>query len=183
MAAVAMALSCPWAIAHCFVSFRREFLFFHPGVYRGDGMPQIGGLEPDLMKPMTKLISGGLAYILPTFPLGYFWHLKLFQAHYKNLGVYREDMIIPLGLLSMLIQAAVYSWLYSKLFAGLPVLEGALKFAAIAFPLSLSFMVFATAAKHHMKSPSGYIIIESCFVLLHFLVVSPLIAYVYRPQA
>jgi hypothetical protein len=131
---------------------------------------------------MTKHILASLAYILPTFPLGYFWHLKFFQAHYKSLGVYRDDMIIPLGLLSMIIQAFIYSYIYSKMFAGLPVIEGALKFASIALPLSLSFMVFATAAKHHMTSPSGYILIESCFVFVHYLIVSPLIAYVYRTQ-
>lgn len=131
---------------------------------------------------MTKHILASLAYILPTFPLGYFWHLKFFQARYKSLGVYREDMIIPLGLLSMVIQAFVYSYIYSKMFAGLPVLEGALRFAVIAFPLSMSFMVLAAAAKHHMRSPSGYVLIESCFVFVHYLVVSPLIAYVYRSQ-
>lgn len=31
----------------------------------------------------------------------------------QELGVYREDMIIPLGFLSMIIQAFVYSYIYS----------------------------------------------------------------------
>lgn len=129
---------------------------------------------------MSQLILASLAYILPTFPLGYFWHLKFFQAQYRKLEVYREDMLIPLGFLSMGIQGFVYAYLYSRMFAGLPVLEGALRFAAIGLPLSLSFMVFATAAKHHMKSPFRYIRIETGFVVLHYLVVSPLIALVYR---
>jgi hydrogenase-4 membrane subunit HyfE len=131
---------------------------------------------------MTKHFLACLAYILPTFPLGYWWHLKIFQGHYQRLGVYREEMIIPLGLLSMVIQAVIFSYLYARLFAGLPVIEGALRFAALAAPLSLSFMVLAAAAKHHMTSPWGYILIESGFVLVHFLVVSPLIAFVYRAQ-
>lgn len=131
---------------------------------------------------MTKLILASLAYIVPTFPLGYLWHLKFFQARYKALGVYREDMLIPLGLLSMLLQGVVYAYIYSRMFAGLPVVEGALRFAAVGIPLSLSFMVFATAAKHHMSSPFGYVVIESGFVLVHYLIVSPLIAYVYRAQ-
>lgn len=132
---------------------------------------------------MTQHVLASLAYILPTFPLGYLWHLKFFRAHYQSLGVYRADMIIPLGLLSMVIQAVVYSFIYSRMFAGLPVIEGSMRFAAIGFPLSLSFMVLATAAKHPMKSPSGYILIESCFVFVHYLVVSPLIAFVYRAKA
>lgn len=35
---------------------------------------------------MTKHILASLAYIVQTFPLGYLWHLKFFQAHYKSLG-------------------------------------------------------------------------------------------------
>jgi len=119
----------------------------------------------------------------PSFPLGYLWHLKFFKAHYESLGVYRADMIIPLGLLSMVIQAIVYSFIYSRMFAGLPVIEGSVRFAAIGFPLALSFMVLATAAKQHMKSPVGYILIGGCFVFVHYLVVSLIIAYVYRAKA
>ena len=50
---------------------------------------------------------GLLAYVLPTFPIAYAWHLVIFGARYEALEVYRDDMIIPFGLLSMLIQGAV----------------------------------------------------------------------------
>jgi hypothetical protein len=37
----------------------------------------------------------------------------------------------------------------------------------------------AVAAKHHMASVSGYLLIETAFVFVHYAVVSPLIALVY----
>lgn len=129
---------------------------------------------------MKKLLLAVLAYVLPTFPLGYFWHLKFFAGYYQSLEVYRSDMIIPFGLLSMLIQGVVWALIYRRLFAGLPVLAGAVRFIALALPLSWSFMALAVSAKHRMLSPMGYLAIESAFVTLHYLIVSPLIAAVYR---
>lgn len=132
---------------------------------------------------MKKLVLAALAYILPTFPLGYFWHLKVFADYYRSLEVYRTEVIIPLGLLSMLVQAVVWAVIYRRMFAGQPVVRGALKFAALALPLSWSFMVLAVAAKHRMASPLAYVGIETAFVTLHYLIVSPLIAAVYRHGA
>lgn len=127
-----------------------------------------------------KLILAVLAYVLPTFPLGYFWHLRIFAGYYQSLQVYRPDVIIPFGLASMLIQGVIWAIIYRRLFAGQPIARGAAQFAALALPLSWSFMALATAAKHQMTSPSAYLGIETCFILLHYTIVSPLIAAVYR---
>jgi len=129
---------------------------------------------------MKKLILAVLAYVLPTFPLGYFWHLETFAGYYKSLHVYRDEVIIPFGLLSMLIQGVVWAVIYRRFFAGQPVLTGATKFAALALPLSWSFMALAVSAKHQMSSPYSYLGIETAFVTLHYLIVSPLIAAVFR---
>ena len=50
-----------------------------------------------------------LAYLLPTFPLGYAWHLVTFKDAYDRLDMYRAEVIIPFGLASMLLQAAIYA--------------------------------------------------------------------------
>lgn len=125
---------------------------------------------------MKKHILAVLAYMIPTFPLGYFWHLKFFADDYKSLHVYRENIIIPFGILSMLIQGVIWSLVYRRMFAGEPVLQGAIKFASLACPLAWSFMVLAVCAKHQMSSVGGYLAIETGFMLVHYIVVSPLIA-------
>ncbi len=126
-----------------------------------------------------RFVLAALAYIIPTFPLGYVWHLEIFRHFYASLAVYRPDVIIPLGVASMLIQGVAWAYLYSRLFARENVLVGALKFAAIAFPLAWSFMVLAVSAKHHMSSVSGFLLIETAFLLVQYAVVSPLIALVF----
>ena len=61
---------------------------------------------------MRRYIFAVLAYLVPTFALGFVWHLVLFQSYYDALGVYRRDIIIPFRFLSMLIQAAIFAWVY-----------------------------------------------------------------------
>lgn len=128
---------------------------------------------------MKNRILAVLAYTLPTFPLGFLWHLTVFSDYYRSLQVYREDIIIPFGIISMLIQGVIWSVVYERLFAGEPVLRGAIKFASLACPLAWSFMVLAVSAKHHMSSVGGFLLIETAFMLVHYTIVSPLIAAVY----
>lgn len=128
---------------------------------------------------MKKRLLAILAYVLPTFPLGYFWHLTVFADYYKALNVYREDILIPFGIASMLVQGFIWSVVYERLFSGESIPRGAIKFAALAFPLAWSFLVVAVAAKHHMSSVVGYVKIETAFVLVHYAIVSPLIAAIY----
>jgi hypothetical protein len=123
-----------------------------------------------------------LCYVLPTFPLGYIWHLVTFKSYYDALEVYRADIFIPLGVFSMIVQGCVWAFLYQRLFAGESVMRGAMKFAAFAFPLAWSYFVIAVAAKHRMASVSGFVLIETAFMAIHFAIVSPLIARCYAPR-
>ena len=132
---------------------------------------------------MKKRVLAVLAYVLPTFPLGFFWHLIVFADYYRSLNVYREQVIIPFGIGSMLVQGLIWALLYERLFAGESVVKGALKFAAFACPLAWSFMVLAVSAKHPMSSVGGFLIIETAFMLVHYAVVSPLIATVYARKS
>jgi hypothetical protein len=135
----------------------------------------------------TRYVLAALAYIVPTFPLGYVWHLVIFKRYYDALLVYRPDMIIPLGLASMVIQSVIWAYLYGRLFSGEPVGRGALKFAALAAPLAWSFLVLPIGAKHLMADVSGFVLIETAFIAVQYLVVSPLIALAFSygrtPQA
>jgi hypothetical protein len=117
-----------------------------------------------------------LSYVVVTMVLGIVWHLVVFDSYYRALQVYRDDVIIPFGLVSIVIQAIAWTYLYDRLFGGEDVLRGAVKFGCLAAPLAWSYFVIAVAAKHHMASVSGFVVIETAFVIVHYIVVSPLIA-------
>lgn len=122
------------------------------------------------------------AYVLPTFPLGFFWHLSTFAENYHQLAMYRDDVIIPLGLSSMVIQGLAFAWVYPRLFSTAKEqwLASALKFGLIFGTLAWSFLVLPVAAKYNMTSVSSFMILETGFTILQYAVVSPLIALAYR---
>ncbi len=122
------------------------------------------------------------AYLVPTFPLGYFWHLVTFGEDYKRLGIYRPDVIIPFGLTSMAIQAVIFAAAYPRLFdtARPAWWRGALAFFVITSVLAWSFTTLPVAAKFQMSSVPAFLWLETGFTLLQFAVVSPLIALAWR---
>lgn len=126
-----------------------------------------------------------LAYLLPTFPLGYFWHLVMFADAYDRLAMYREEVIIPLGLLSMLIQALLFAWAYPRLFSTYrgQWLRGALAFGSFFGLLAWSFAVLPVAAKYRMSSVPDFLMLETAFTFAQFVIVSPLVALAYRSGA
>jgi hypothetical protein len=119
-----------------------------------------------------------LAYLVPTFALGIVWHLILFQRYYDELAVYRKDIIIPFGFLSMLTQAIIFAWLYEKALARRSgtLLSRSLAYAALGAVLSWSFTTLAVAAKNVMTSVPNYLVIETAFTLVQWAMVSPLTA-------
>jgi hypothetical protein len=125
------------------------------------------------------------AYVLPTFPLGFVWHLVTFRDAYERLALYRAEVIVPFGLLSMLIQAVVYAWLYPRLFdTGRDRWRGsALRFGVIFGLFQWSLTVLPVAAKYAMASVPDFMLLETAFTLLQFAVVAPLIALAGRDAA
>jgi hypothetical protein len=131
---------------------------------------------------MKAFWLGFLAYLLPTFPLGYFWHLSIFAASYDRLELFRPDVIIPLGLASMIIQGTIFSWAYPKLFASREGtwISGAIGFGAVFGLLAWSFAVLPVAAKYRMTSVADFMMLETAFTALQFIIVSPLMALAHR---
>ncbi len=127
---------------------------------------------------MTRFFFAVLAYLVPTFALGFVWHLVAFERYYAALAIYRSDSIIPFGLLSMLIQAIVFAWIYERTFAQRngALLSHGLTYGAFGAVLSWSFTTLAVAAKNIMASVPDYLVIESAFTAVQWAMVGPLTA-------
>lgn len=125
---------------------------------------------------MTKRIAiAALCYLIPTFALGFVWHLVAFKSYYDALAMYRKDVIIPFGFLSMSIQALLFAWVYERLFASKAELASrVLGYAAFGAALSWSFTTIAVAAKNIMSSVPDYLLIETGFTLVQWSMVGPL---------
>ncbi len=125
-----------------------------------------------------RLGLAALAYLVPSFALGFVWHLILFKEHYAALAIYRADIIVPFGFLSMLVQAIAFGFVYERVFfqpTG-TVLTRGLSYAAFGGLLSWSFTTLAVAAKNVMTSVPDYLMIETAFTAVQWIIVGPLTA-------
>jgi hypothetical protein len=133
---------------------------------------------------MNKRFWLGLAaYVVPTFALGYTWHLVLFAHQYQVLQIYRPDLIFPFGLLAMLIQGSFLSWLFPQIMrnsAGASWALAGLKFGLLVGLFAWSYSTIAVAAKHVMTSVPLFLGLETGFTVLHYAIVGPLIAFAHR---
>jgi hypothetical protein len=125
---------------------------------------------------------GLAAYVLPTFPIGYAWHLMVFASQYEALHVYRPDVIIPFGLASMLVQGSILTWLYPRVSGGSGAswLRQGLVFGLVVGLFAWSFSTVAVAAKYQMTSVPLFMALETGFTALHYAIVGPLIALAHR---
>jgi hypothetical protein len=87
-------------------------------------------------------------------------------------------MIVPLGFFSMLIQAFVFAWVYRQTFAQRngSVMSRGLVYAALGAVLSWSFTMLAVSAKNVMSSVPDYLVIETAFTAVQWIMVGPLTA-------
>lgn len=119
------------------------------------------------------IAKAALCYILPTFPLGFFWHLGPLKARYRTLGIYRENVSPPLGLASMIVQGVIFGWAYvvaiAPLAAGWPA--KAAIYAALGGALSWSFTTLAWAAKARIAAIGAFVTLETAFTVLQWLIV------------
>ena len=104
------------------------------------------------------------------------WRLAVFAPNYEALGVYRDDMIMPFGIVWMVIQGAIFSVAYRKFFGGGSVLGSGLKFGFVAGLLSWRFTNLAVAAKHVIALVPDYLLLETGITVVQFAVVGPLMA-------
>ena len=126
---------------------------------------------------MKRYLAPALGYLVPTFMLGYVWHLVLFAGYYERLAMYRRDVVIPLGLASMAIQSLFFAWTWERLAAtDAPLATRSWRYALVGAALSWSFTTLAVAAKNVMSSVADYLVIESAFTATQWVLVAAVTA-------
>ncbi|MDP2206488.1 MAG: DUF1761 domain-containing protein [Alphaproteobacteria bacterium] len=132
---------------------------------------------------VKKLSLASLSYVVLSMAIAFPWHMVWFHDVYVKMGaVTRVEPIIPLGLLSMVIQGAVLSYLYPFYFrGGNPIFQG-IKFMLIAGLLIYSVMGFATAAKMDINPVSTFLAYHTAFQLIQFVVTGAALGFIYRKK-
>ena len=129
---------------------------------------------------MKIAILGTLAYTLATFPLAVLWHVVLFESRYQAFGYFDGEPSFALGFLSIVVQGLVMSLLFPLLqFTGNEIVRG-LKFAALMGVFLWTSHVIALMAKQTIVNPGGFLVMESAYLALQFLVFGLLIGMIQK---
>lgn len=125
-----------------------------------------------------------IAYIVLTFVIAASWHLVLFKDVYAELAIFtRQEPLIPLGVTSIIMQALVLAYLYSRFFTGGSPLKEGLKFGLLIGVLMASIAVFAEAGKQQVSSLTTWLAFESMYYLLQFGLTGVVLALIYEKPA
>jgi hypothetical protein len=90
--------------------------------------------------------------------------------------------IIPFGFASMIVQGLIFSWAFPRMFvsSNRSIIADGMLYGLGAGVLPWSFTTLAVAAKHPIASISDYLLLETSFTVLQFMIVGPLIAFAHR---
>ena len=128
-----------------------------------------------------RLLLATVGYALAVFPLAYVWHLVLLPDLYHRLGGFgRDEPIVALGLLTILIQGLLFGWFYPRFRDGESWLRDGLRFGAFAGIFLGTVQVLATAAKHPIEPITTWVAVEGAFVALQFTLVGVLFGWIHR---
>jgi hypothetical protein len=128
----------------------------------------------------TQFIIAVFAYIIFNFAFAMVWNMVIFKKLYAKLtaGISRENPIIPLGLLAIVVQAIALATLFSLFSTGSnPIAEG-LKLGLLIGSYSIIYGAFVVPAKFKIKPVSHYAILELVYGVLHFSIAGIIVAYI-----
>lgn len=128
------------------------------------------------MKIKLNHLLAFFSFVIPTIIIGFGYKYGIYADEYAKLGMYRDNIAAELGIGSMLIQGAFWTYIASKLYLMETFWKRTIKLFIMMFPVGLSFTVFMVGAKHVMTSVWDFTILETGFTTIMYVVICPLIS-------
>ena len=129
---------------------------------------------------MRKHFLAVLAYVVATFATQAVSHFGVNAAHYAAVTYLRAQPIFALGVLSMLIQGTIMSYLYAQLPRSGRSIGHAVLFAWLVGSILVSYEALAEAAKYGVPSVASWIAVEVAAGFVQFTFYGVLLGLVHR---
>lgn len=126
-----------------------------------------------------QILLGTLVYLIVTFPLAFFWHMKIFRAKYMAWGYFGEDAKIIFGFLSMVLQGIVLSYGYLVLTLEHSSMTVGIEYALVMGLFLWSTHVLATIAKNSKLRHFEFVTMETIYLVIQFAVYGILISFIF----
>ncbi len=132
---------------------------------------------------MVKHLLSVLAYVVATFAVQATSHFLVNTGHYAAVTYMRKEPIFPLGILSMLVEGAVLSYLYSAIPKTGNWLADGLKFGWLVGAFAVGYIGLAEAAKYQVPSVGSWVLVESLNAFAQFTIYGVLLGFIQRGSA
>ncbi len=126
-----------------------------------------------------QILLGTLAYLVVTFPLAFFWHMKVFRTKYMAWGYFGEDAKIIFGFLSTVLQGLVLTYGYSVLALEHSSLTVGVEYALITGLFLWSTHVLAAIAKNSKLRHLEFVTMETVYLAIQFVVYGVLLSLIF----
>lgn len=132
---------------------------------------------------MKKHLLAVLAFAAATFITQAVSHFVVNADHYGAVTHIRKEPIFPLGILAMLIEGSVLSYLYKRIVTDGRSISNAVKFAWLAGAFLVSYIALAEAAKYSVPAVAPWITVEVISGFVQFTFYGVLLGFVYHDRA
>lgn len=130
-----------------------------------------------------QTILGTIAYTLVTFPLAIVWHVVIFKEQYQDFGYFEGEPSFAIGLLTIVIQGLVLSFLFPYVsFQGKSVVRG-VKYSLLIGLFFWTSHVLAFVAKQVVSNSITFITMESVYLLLQFGIYGLLLGLIFKNES
>ena len=129
---------------------------------------------------MLRHLLSVLAFVLATFLTQAASHFGVNAEHYRAVAHLRAQPIFPLGILAMLIQGSVLSYLYDRTRFARQSVQGAIQFAWLAGGFLVSYIALAEAAKYRVPQIGSWIAVEAIAGFAQFTIYGILLGLIHR---
>jgi hypothetical protein len=132
---------------------------------------------------MKRILLGTLAYIAVTFVTQGLSHFAINRAHYAAISFMRAEPVFALGILSMMIQGAILSYLYPFYARGSTQVSRGLAYGLLVGAFFVSYPALAEAAKFPVPALLPWIAVEGGTGLVQFGLFGLLLGLLHRKAA
>ncbi len=133
---------------------------------------------------LKKYILAISSYVVLSFALAYPWHLVWFHDLYIQMGAFtRAEPIVPLGVLSMVVQGAVIAYFYPFWYRGGHPVWAGIRYSLAIGLLIYTVMGFATVAKFNINPISTFLFYHTGFQFLQFTISGAALGLIFGRKA
>jgi branched-subunit amino acid transport protein AzlD len=128
---------------------------------------------------MKRHLVSTLGYIVATFAVQAASHFCLNRGHYAAVSFMRPDPIFALGILSMVLQGGILSFLYASCVRESPTWKNGLGFGLLAGVFFVSYPALAEPAKYQVPAVGTWMAVEGVVGLIQFSIFGLLVGWIH----